>query len=105
MLLLKESISMETDLKRKIEQRESTMLEVVEILISALHLKIQTSDLDPDTPLFGSGLGLDSVDAVVIIVELESRFKINISEEEGRRALRTVNSIIDLVLRKKYTND
>jgi acyl carrier protein len=95
---------MQTDLKRRIDIRESTMLEVVEILISALHLKIQTSDLDPDTPLFGSGLGLDSVDAVVIIVELESRLNISISEEEGRRALRTVNSIIDLVISKKYDN-
>ena len=95
---------MQTDLKRRIELRESTMLDVVEILISALHLKIQPVDLDPDTPLFGSGLGLDSVDAVVLIVELESRLNISISEEEGRRALRTVNSIIDLVISKKYSN-
>lgn len=95
---------MQKELKRKIELRESTMQSVVEILVSALHLKIQASELDPDTPLFGSGLGLDSVDAVVIIVELESRFNIIISEEEGRLALRTVNSIIDLVIRKKYDN-
>lgn len=95
---------MQTDLKRKIKIREATLLNVIEILVSALHLKIQTSDLDPDTPLFGSGLGLDSVDAVVIIVELESRFNISISEEEGRRALRTVNSIVDLIISKKYDN-
>jgi acyl carrier protein len=95
---------METDVKTKIELRESTLLEVMEILISALHLKLKAVDLDPDTPLFGSGLGLDSVDAVVIIVELESRLNINISEEESIRALRTVNSIVDLVIRKKYDN-
>lgn len=95
---------MQTDLEKRIKMRESTMLEVTEILISALHLKIQPGDLDPDTPLFGSGLGLDSVDAVMIIVELESRYNINISEEEGRWALRTVNSIIDLVISKKYDN-
>jgi acyl carrier protein len=92
---------MQTDLKRIIDLRESILLDVAEILISALHLKIQASDLDPDTPLFGSGLGLDSVDAVVFIVELESRYNISISEEEGRQALRTVNSIIDLVISKK----
>ena len=95
---------MQTDLKRKIKIREATLLNVIEILVSALHLKIQTSDLDPDTPLFGTGLGLDSVDAVVIIVELESRFNISISEEEGRRALRTVNSLVDLIIRKKNDN-
>jgi acyl carrier protein len=95
---------MQTELKRKIEIRESILLNLADILISALHLKIQPGDLDPDTPLFGTGLGLDSVDAVVFIVELETRFNLSISEEEGRRALRTVNSIIDLVISKKYDN-
>ena len=97
-------MDMQPDLKRKIEIREKTLLDVAEILISALHLKIQPGDLDPDTPLFGSGLGLDSVDAVVLIVELESKFNISIAEEEGRRALRTVNSLIDLIISKKYDN-
>jgi acyl carrier protein len=96
---------MQTDLKGRIEIRESTLLNVLEILISALNMKMQPGDLDPDTPLFGSGLGLDSVDAVVIIVELESRFSLRISEEEGRRALRTVNTIVDLILSKEYAND
>jgi acyl carrier protein len=95
---------METDVKRRIEIRESTMLEVIEILISALQLNYQNSDLDPDTPLFGSGLGLDSVDAVVLIVELESRFNLSISHEEGIRALRSINSIVDLVISKKHEN-
>lgn len=93
---------MQTDVQKRIDLRESTMTNVAEILISALHLKFEPGDLDPDTPLFGTGLGLDSVDAVVLIVELETRLNISISEEEGRTALRTVNSLIDLVLRKKY---
>ncbi len=96
---------MQTNLKESIEVRESTMNQVVEILITALQLNVEPDDLDPDTPLFGSGLGLDSVDAVVLIVELESRLQIKITEEEGRKALRTINSVIDLVIRKKYGND
>jgi acyl carrier protein len=92
---------MQTELEKRIQTRESTLIEVAEILISALHLNVDPSDLDPDTPLFGSGLGLDSVDAVVLIVELESRLNISISEEEGRRAMRTINSLIDLVISKK----
>jgi len=96
---------MQTDLRRRIDIRESTMQDVAEILISSLHLKYEPGDLDPDTPLFGTGLGLDSVDAVVLIVDLESRLNISISEEEGRRALRTLNSLVDLVIRKKYDND
>ncbi|MBE0676137.1 MAG: acyl carrier protein [Bacteroidales bacterium] len=92
---------MDTDLQKIIDFRESTTHEVMEMLITALHLNIQPGDLDPDTPLFGSGLGLDSVDAVMIVVELESRYNLSISEEEAMRAMRTVNSIIDLVISKK----
>ena len=95
---------MQTDLKKRIEIRESTLIDVAEILISALLLNVGPSDMDPDTPLFGSGLGLDSVDAVVLIVELEAIFNISISEEEGRKALRTINSLTDLVISKKYDN-
>ena len=91
---------MQTELQRIIELRESKTQEVIDMLITSLHLDIQPEDLDPDTPLFGSGLGLDSVDAVMIVVELESRYNLSISEEEGMHALRTVNSIIDLVLSK-----
>ena len=74
---------MQTELQKIIDLREYTTREVIDMLITALHLNIQPDDLDPDTPLFGSGLGLDSVDAVMIVVELESRYKISISEEEG----------------------
>lgn len=95
---------MQTDLQKIIDLRVSTTLEVMDMLITALHLNIQPGDLDPDTPLFGSGLGLDSVDAVMIVVELESRYNISISEEEGKHAMRSVNSIIDLVISKK-SND
>ena len=91
---------MQTELQKIIELRESKTQEVIDMLINSLHLNIQPEDLDPDTPLFGSGLGLDSVDAVMIVVELESRYNISISEEDGMHALRTVNSIIDLVLSK-----
>ena len=95
---------MQAELKKRIEIRESIMIDVAEILISALHLNVSPSDLDPDTPLFGSGLGLDSVDAVVLIVEVEARFNLSISEEEGKHALRTTNSLIDLIISKKYND-
>lgn len=91
---------MQQELKEKIELREDTFLRLAELLISALHLNKTIEEMDPDTPLFATGLGLDSVDAVMIIVELESKFEITISEEEGILALRTINTLVDLVLNK-----
>ena len=77
---------------------------VNELLISALKLDQTSAELDPETPLFGSGLRLDSLDAVELIVELESEFRISISEDEGLLALRTINSLVDMVLSKKKMN-
>jgi acyl carrier protein len=91
---------MQGDIKTKIKIREDCFNQVAKMLISALKLNKTVDEMDPDTPLFATGLGLDSVDAVVIIVELESKFKISISEDEGRAALRTINTIVDLVVNK-----
>jgi acyl carrier protein len=89
---------MSPELKEQIEQRERVFQQVAELLISALKLDRTSEEIDPDTPLFGTGLGLDSVDAVEIIVDLESEFGISLDESEGRVALRTINSLVDLVL-------
>jgi acyl carrier protein len=88
------------DLKSKIDLRENVILKISEILINGLKLNKTIEEMDPDTPLFVTGFGLDSVDAVVIIVELESKFNITIEEDEGQLALRTINSLVDLVLEK-----
>ena len=94
---------MRSKLKEKIEQREAVLNRVIELLISRLRLERFSNELDPDTPLFGSGLCLDSVDAVEIVVVLEAEFGIWLDEDEdeGMFALRTVNSLVDAVLIQK----
>ena len=92
---------MRPELKKKIEQREKMLNRVVELLISSLQLDHSHELLDPDTPLFGTGLGLDSVDAVEIVVALESEFGISLDEGDSMFALRTINSLVDVVLSEK----
>lgn len=92
---------MTAELKEQIERRERAFQRVVAMLISALKLERTSAEIDPDTPLFGTGLGLDSVDAVEIIVALESELGISLDESEGRVALRTINSLVDLVLERE----
>jgi len=59
----------------------------------------EPDEIDPDTPLFGVGLALDSIDAVDLLVQLSAEFGIDVrDDEEGRVALRTVNSLVDLAL-------
>ena len=95
---------MQSELKEKIEHRENTLNRVVELLISGLQLDRSYEELDPDTPLFGTGLGLDSIDAVEIVVALESEFGISLEEGDSMFALRTINSLVDVVLRQSEDN-
>lgn len=95
---------MRPELKEKIEQRENTLNRVIELLISGLQLDRSYEELDPDTPLFGTGLGLDSVDAVEIVVALESEFGISLEEGDSMFALRTINSLVDVVLSQSEDN-
>ena len=92
---------MQSELKEKIEQRENTYNRVTELLISYLALGISSEQLDPDTPLFGVGLEFDSIDAIEIIISLESEFGIVLDDGESASFLRTINSLVDEVMRRK----
>lgn len=65
------------------------------LLVEALHLEgLVPSEIADDAPLFGEGLGLDSVDALELVVALEKEFGIRIrSHEVGREAFASVSAL------------
>ena len=89
---------MQRELRDRIAGRESVLGRVVEILITSLQVDRAPGEFDPDTPLFGTGLALDSVDAVEIVVALESTFGVSLDEDETPAALRTINTLVDAVM-------
>ncbi len=64
-------------------------------LIEHLNLEdLKLEDLKDETPLFGEGIGLDSIDALEIIVMLERKFNVKISgPEEGVKIFQNINTI------------
>ncbi len=79
--------------------RETLLLALRRVLIEQLKLRIEPTQVQPDTPLFGTGLGLDSVDAVDLVVGLEKETGIRVPEDaRGRAGLRTVNTLLTLLL-------
>ena len=89
-------------LTRAIARREAVLARVRAMLIERLHLRLEPDDIEPDVSLFGTGLALDSLDAVEIIVSLESDFGVSLPADADRRvALRTPGSLVDLVLRSE----
>lgn len=82
-----------------LQRREQVLSRVRQLLIASLDLARTPDEIDPDTALFGTGLGLDSVDAVEVVIGFEIEFGIRLSDaDERRRALRSVNALVDAVM-------
>ncbi len=75
--------------------------EVKDLLVSGLRLDVPPPDIADDAPIFGDGLGLDSIDALELVVLVEERFRVSIPDEEvGKRAFASVNALVDFIVRE-----
>lgn len=93
---------MDEALRQQIAAREQALARVRQLLVDNLHIPREPDEIDADAPLFGTGLGLDSVDAVEVLVSLESELGVKVPEgQASRRALRTVNGLVELALAAK----
>lgn len=74
---------------------EEIKLKLKEEIIEALNLQdMQPADIADDAPLFGEGLGLDSIDSLELIVLLERNYGIKLEDpKESRNILTSVNSM------------
>jgi acyl carrier protein len=74
--------------------------DIKEMMIECLMLKTPKEEITDDLPLFGpEGLGLDSIDALELVVSLEKRYGVSVANSEtARTALASVNSIHDYVV-------
>jgi acyl carrier protein len=72
--------------------------QIKEAIVRSLRLTMAPQDIQDDVALFGEGLGLDSIDALELVLELERTFGVVISDEQmGNRVLRSVNSIAQFI--------
>lgn len=61
-------------------------------------LSVNPDDIKDDQPLFGEGLGLDSIDSIELIVLLSREYGVVIEDpKEGRKILTNVNTIADYI--------
>lgn len=81
------------------QTKDEFILTLKNQIIEALNLEeVKPEDIADNDPLFGEGLGLDSIDALEIIVLLERNYGIKLSSPtEGKEIFRSVASIADYV--------
>lgn len=71
-------------------------------IVRALKLPIAPDEIDSGAPLFGAGLGLDSIDALELVLEIERTFGVVIGDEEtGGKVLQSVDTIAEYVEAQK----
>jgi acyl carrier protein len=77
--------------------------ELKEKIIESLRLQDVTPEqIEDEAPLFGTGLGLDSIDALELVVMLEKHYGIVIKDiEEGRPAFRSVRALAEFIEAKQ----
>jgi len=78
--------------------------ELKTMIVQTLMLKdIQPEEIDIDKPLFADGLGLDSIDALELAVEISRRYKVQIKsdDERNREIFRSVRTLAAFIAEEK----
>lgn len=85
------------------EAMETLELDVAARIVDTLNLQdVAPEDIDPAAPLFGSGLGLDSIDALELVVMLQKHWGIKITDVEvGKAAFSSINSLAEFVRKNR----
>jgi len=74
--------------------------DIAQLIIDTLNLEdVTVADIPPDLPLFGEGLGLDSVDALELALALQKRYDIRIASDskDARQHFTTVATLAAFV--------
>ena len=85
------------------EDADSLKTRIKELMVENLMLQMQPAEITDDQPLFGpESLGLDSVDALQLVVALDKNFGLKIpNPEAAREVLQSVNSMTEAVQKKQ----
>ncbi|MEA2625469.1 MAG: acyl carrier protein [Candidatus Binatota bacterium] len=80
-------------------ERDELKQSLKRLLIEGLRLEeMRAEEIEDDAPIFVEGLGLDSVDALELVVLVEEKFNIQIPDEDvGKRAFASINALAEYV--------
>ena len=82
---------------------EEMILKLKQEIIEVLNLEdVKPEDIDNDAPLFGDGLGLDSIDALELIVLMEKNYGIKLQDPaKGKEIFKSINVMADYIQKNR----
>ena len=74
---------------------EALLPEVAELIVTALNLDMPPADIEPDAPLFGDGLGLDSIDVleIALVISKKYGFQLKADNEDNLRIFSSLRAL------------
>lgn len=84
-------------------ERQALIAEIKVMLVETLMLQTPVEEMTDDQLLFGpTGLGLDSVDALQLVVALDKRYDVKISDAEvAKLVMASIGTITDAIIKKR----
>jgi acyl carrier protein len=74
--------------------------ELARLIVENLHLEVASEDVDPAAPLFGDGLGLDSIDMLEIVLSISKKYGVDLRSED-RAAFASLRALTAHINRHK----
>ncbi|NNM64297.1 MAG: acyl carrier protein [Burkholderiales bacterium] len=59
------------------------ILDIARLIVASLNLEIAAADIDPDAPLYGDGLGLDSIDILEIALVVSKQYRVQLRADDA----------------------
>jgi len=80
------------------EAQATLTSQVKAAIVQCLRMPVAPEEIADDMPLFDGGLGLDSIDALEIVLELQRTFGVQITDEEvGKKVLGSIRTIVTFI--------
>jgi len=78
-------------------------LELAQLIVSTLNLEVAPADIDPQAPLYGEGLGLDSIDILEIALAVSKTYGLQLraDDENNTRIFKSLSSLSEHVQRSR----
>lgn len=90
---------MQDNQKLTVSSTEDLQREVAELMIECLNLEMSADQITPDAPLYGEGLGLDSIDVLEVALEVSKRYGLQLraDSEDNQHLFSSLRNLCDYI--------